>query len=232
MFFENLYNPEDALKMRESAAKLFTKEGWDTPSYLKDILADNGVKVDSIELQQDSLRDLYPNLTINGTLTPRFHYVSKEEIMKKRYKVEHTPTKVIFNPPATIIFWTDDTKTVVKCGENDEFDPEKGLAMAFAKKKLGNKGNYYNTIRYLLENAEYQYESESTDPELLQPWQKMIFNAITGRKREIPRVVIKKMRGKHYDQVYFTCPECEDEILKSGARYCANCGQRLIWEEK
>ena len=157
---------------------------------------------------------------------------TKESIMRKRYKVEHTPTKVIFNPPATIIFWTDDTKTVVKCGENDEFDPEKGLAMAFAKKKLGNKGNYYNTIRYLLENAEYQYDGEQCDPELVQPWQQMIFNAITGRKREIPRVVVKRMRGKHFDQAYFTCPECDDEIMKSGARYCANCGQRLIWEEK
>ena len=35
---------------------------------------------------------------------------------------------VIFNPPATVVYWTDGTKTVVKCNENDIFDPEKGLA--------------------------------------------------------------------------------------------------------
>nr|DAG36265.1 MAG TPA: hypothetical protein [Caudoviricetes sp.] len=29
----------------------------------------------------------------------------------------------------------------------DEFDPEKGLAMAIAKKALGNKGNYFNVIK-------------------------------------------------------------------------------------
>lgn len=29
----------------------------------------------------------------------------------------------------------------------DEFDPEKGLAMAIAKKALGNKGNYYNEFK-------------------------------------------------------------------------------------
>lgn len=52
---------------------------------------------------------------------------------------------VIFNEPATIIFWADGTKTVVKA-IYDEFDPEKGLAMAIAKKALGNKGNYYNVI--------------------------------------------------------------------------------------
>lgn len=54
---------------------------------------------------------------------------------------------VIFNPPATIVFWSDDTKTVVKCQDyEDTFDPEKGLAMAISKKAMGNKGNYYNTI--------------------------------------------------------------------------------------
>ena len=44
---------------------------------------------------------------------------------------------VVFNGPATIIFWADGTKTVVKA-IYDEFDPEKGL---------GNKGNYFNVIK-------------------------------------------------------------------------------------
>lgn len=51
---------------------------------------------------------------------------------------------VIFNPPATIVFWEDGTKTVVKDQGEECFDPEKGLAMAISKKALGNKGNYYN----------------------------------------------------------------------------------------
>lgn len=54
---------------------------------------------------------------------------------------------VIFNDPATIVFWTDGTKTVVKCQEGDTFDPEKGLAMAITKKIFGNKGNYCNEIK-------------------------------------------------------------------------------------
>ena len=44
--------------------------------------------------------------------------------------------KVIFNDPATIVFWNDGSKTVVKCQEGDIFDPEKGLAMAISMKKL------------------------------------------------------------------------------------------------
>lgn len=53
---------------------------------------------------------------------------------------------VIYNDPATIVFWEDGTKTVVKC-KNEKFDPEKGLAMAFSKKMLGNKSNYYNIFK-------------------------------------------------------------------------------------
>ena len=37
---------------------------------------------------------------------------------------------VIYNPPATIVFWYDNTKTVVKCKKDEIFDPHTGLAMA------------------------------------------------------------------------------------------------------
>lgn len=62
--------------------------------------------------------------------------------MWKRTKIKN----VIFNDPATIVFWADGTKTVVKCGENDIYDPEKGLAMAVAKKCLGTNKSHSNYI--------------------------------------------------------------------------------------
>lgn len=55
--------------------------------------------------------------------------------------------KVIFNNPATIVFWKDDTKTVVKAQDGEKYDEEKGLALCFMKKSLGNKGNYNNEIK-------------------------------------------------------------------------------------
>ncbi len=61
---------------------------------------------------------------------------------------------VIFNNPATIVFWEDGTKTVVKCQDGDEFDPEKGLAMAIAKKAYGNKGSYCNKMKKWLPKEE------------------------------------------------------------------------------
>ena len=61
---------------------------------------------------------------------------------------------VIFNDPATIVFWDDGTKTVVKCQDGDEFDPEKGLAMAIVKKAYGNKGSYCNKMKKWLPKEE------------------------------------------------------------------------------
>ena len=63
---------------------------------------------------------------------------------------------VIFNDPATIVFWTDGSKTVVKCQEGDFYDHEKGLAMAISKKILGNNYSYYNTFKKWLKKAPKQ----------------------------------------------------------------------------
>lgn len=63
-------------------------------------------------------------------------------IHERKMKID----KVIFNKPATIVFWKDGTKTVVKA-DGEKFDPEKGLAMAISKKAYGNKGNYYDVFR-------------------------------------------------------------------------------------
>lgn len=57
--------------------------------------------------------------------------------------------KVIFNPPATIVLWSDGTKTVVKC-QDEPFDKEKGLAMAISRKALGNRHDYYNVFKKYL----------------------------------------------------------------------------------
>lgn len=60
------------------------------------------------------------------------------------------PEKVIFNNPATIVYWKDGTKTVVKAYD-EYFDEEKGLAMAYMKKIHGNKGNYNDVLRKWIE---------------------------------------------------------------------------------
>ena len=95
----------------------------------------------------------------SGKTYTQFKYL--DEMMKKwnRGIVNNNQSikNVIFNDPATIVFWTDGTKTVVKA-ENEPFDPEKGLAMAIAKKSLGNKGDYYNEFKKWLPKEEAKWK--------------------------------------------------------------------------
>lgn len=89
--------------------------------------------------------------------------ISKKEIGV--YGIE----KVLFQNPATIVYWTDGAKTVVNCmvdkaetkekivdGKKvtvrrarkcDTYSEEIGLAMAIVKKYFGNEGNYNNVFR-------------------------------------------------------------------------------------
>lgn len=55
--------------------------------------------------------------------------------------------QVIFNGPATVVIWSDDVKTVVKCQEGDIFDREKGISMAICKRLYGNESNFNNLIK-------------------------------------------------------------------------------------
>lgn len=85
-------------------------------------------------------------------------YKKQTRKTKYVYKSHSLIKNVIFNDPATIVFWNDGTKTVVKVNANEDFDPEKGLAMAISKKMLGNKSNYYNEFKKWLPKEEKEEE--------------------------------------------------------------------------
>lgn len=71
--------------------------------------------------------------------------------MAKFFDPDKTPEikDVIFQDPATIVLWADGTKTVVRA-QDEEYDPEKGLAMAICKKIGGNKWSYFNKFKHWL----------------------------------------------------------------------------------
>lgn len=70
-----------------------------------------------------------------------------EEVYNEYFKEDMVMIKKVgFYNPATVVFWEDGTKTVVRA-DGEVFDPEKGLAMAIAKKYLGNEGNYWNEFK-------------------------------------------------------------------------------------
>ena len=93
---------------------------------------------DGVSVSREELRDLINYCEKDFEATKSICHATRDALTIK---------DVIFHNPATIVFWMDDTKTVVKCQDEDEYDPEKGLAMAIAKKALGNKGNYCNEMK-------------------------------------------------------------------------------------
>lgn len=74
----------------------------------------------------------------------------------------HNPhvKRIVYNDPATIVFWTDGTKTVVKCSENETFNPYFGFCAALAKKLYGNN----NRVRKIAESGYWQKEPEPVKP--------------------------------------------------------------------
>jgi hypothetical protein len=119
----------------------------------------------NVELALDSLDEMtaYKKYCTNDIISTKDLFNSISQKPAEAKMIIPSIKNVIFNPPATIVFWNDGTKTVVKCQDNDEFDAEKGLAMAIAKKHFGNKGSYCNQIKKWTET----YEDESkTSPDL------------------------------------------------------------------
>lgn len=100
-----------------------------------------------------------PTTVVNAVHREILDYITKKEAVKT---MRNSIEKIIFNDPATIIIWGNGDKTIVKCGEGEIYDPEKGMAMAIAKHFLGDKGNYYETFKkWLPKEHETVKESKS-----------------------------------------------------------------------
>ena len=85
---------------------------------------------------------------IEGDVVCNIPIYTSNEISKNYTLIELPKVKqVLYKNPATIVFWKDGSKTVVKCHNNDIYDPEKGLAMAILKKMNGNTGCYYKEFK-------------------------------------------------------------------------------------
>ena len=71
-------------------------------------------------------------------------------------------SKIIFNPPATIVFWEDGTKTVVKCSAEDEFNEYYGLLAALGKKVYENN----NQIKKLIDKKAEWHENKKGEKDI------------------------------------------------------------------
>lgn len=69
-------------------------------------------------------------------------------------------TRVVYNNPATIVFWNDGTKTVAKAHGNDPYSPEVGLMICCFKKLTSG-----SALKDLLRDwVPAEYELNSSGP--------------------------------------------------------------------
>lgn len=150
------------------------------------------------------------------TKTEEFIEYCKADVMNTQeamYRMMQSRTNhpsikdVIFNNPATIVFWSDGTKTVVKCQEGDTYDPEKGLAMAIAKKFFGNKGNYCNEINKWMDKY-YADNLESTMNDIRKALNNIKISIPTLNFTTTPKTISPKFTA--YDKLLAAHPDAID----------------------
>ena len=87
-----------------------------------------------------------------------------------------TIKKIMYKPPATIVFWNDGTKTVAVCEKEDTYNRELGFALCVLKKKYGNKKVHDMLDKYVHNATEYNkddgamvWESEPEEKKVKRP---------------------------------------------------------------
>jgi hypothetical protein len=153
---------------------------------------------------------------------------------------------VIFSNPATIVFWLDGSKTVVKCQPGDTFDPEKGLAMAVVKYMCGNQGNYCSQLKKWLPKEEPKSTTkESAEPILYtDSISKAIaeaVNAVFGPKKGASAKTFRQEITEKYPELcsplfaggVFGCPRDKKEcgLQCADDKQCRACWDRPIPKE-
>lgn len=104
---------------------------------------------------------------------------------------------IIFNPPATIVFWDDGTKTVVKCMEDQPYEKYAGFAMACMKKMFGSTSRAKAIMQECdMDNykpvAEPKPEPKITDPQLT----KVICDAINDLAKALTGEASKEKKDE------------------------------------
>lgn len=109
-----------------------------------------------ISARMTDYHDLYTKLKALSTVYRKMYRFDDRHSMATP---EDFVKKVIFNAPATIVFWYDGTKTVVKCGPNDVYDPEKGFAIAFMKRFFGNNLEFHKCLKTVRADIDKWWDS-------------------------------------------------------------------------
>lgn len=97
-------------------------------------------------LLSEAQHDYYKDKTIaliQDIKTKQVYIIGKKDIDINKLNL---PKRYIINKNATILFWTNEDKTIVKLSKNDKYDKRLGFLTAYFQKMSGmskNKANKY-----------------------------------------------------------------------------------------
>ena len=111
------------------------------------------IEVEKLNREHESMKNTpYPPKSLSQTLKIAINSVyGLNSMVDKGTRNLHAISelaveKIISNGPATIVFWNDGTKTVVKCDIYDEYDLYDAVANALAKKIFGSTSKFHRIV--------------------------------------------------------------------------------------
>lgn len=147
--FSRKYMTPDIIRVSQ---KVFDKLEDEKGMYLKPSLNPGLNKFDNISLLLDkNLKGLEIRIETTCCYPQNLSYkFATYDVWEN--KLPKLPERYIINQNATILFWGDGTKTIVKKSKDDKYDKEKAFLIAYFHKHCGTSRNQAN--KYLKELKE------------------------------------------------------------------------------
>lgn len=142
--------------------------------------------------------------------------------------------KIIFNGPCTIILWKDGSKTIAKASDVEMFDPEKGVAICFMKRALGETEG-----KKVLRKANKDFYDEvarKVSKEFYEELKKTVFplpKGVTFRPftfdKSMDNKVIKVEENHKMD--FRSCLDCKYASKPVTDKPCSDCAGKSRFEK-
>jgi hypothetical protein len=218
LFEQVVSYPENYYILRKEITKISTGRDFDmgipnrtqvdAVERLKDLYLTTGIRFDHNVEDKNPVQDLAERWINGAKWDPDTckRYMGADIVKKEETKMNRKKSlgikNIIFNEPATIIFWSDNAKTVVKCQEGDVFDPEVGVAMAVMKRALGTNetdSNYLDKVKKYLDKYREKEQLNIESQDILTCVSNAIDTAnevLTGKVKDIQ---IRRLKSEAMD---------------------------------
>lgn len=106
-------------------------------------------------IPQRYLRSLTPDDFLNCSKKLAISELAKKQLVDDPIPTKYTPKKIIYHDIATIVFWMDGTKTVVKLGGDEKNNRYTAFCAALAKKVYGNNSRVNKIVKTGIDETDY-----------------------------------------------------------------------------